>query len=745
MAKVDQLISTASAGGTGAGPTMPLSSPQWEGVVNVGRGLANLGQSIAMVGANQKKAQEQVKKIEDMKWLDTQYSAYQRSISDFENNPENSSREDFEVALWDYTTQLRAELIESAPSAEAAAAFESQSLGFATRRYASASDIASKNRVNSSIEKTTARIQEALHAFRMDSNRTGAVENLIVERDVILNNVEHVFGEMAPGVTEKIQSQLDEEIILAVHSEFPTLAQTVLDGNKTFSGPKRKQLGDLIKRSQEVPNLLIKHAFGKRREQQIFDAQRGQSFDTIPLEEYQAIYGVEEGLIHKSEDDARISGYAQAHNFLSEVGHTNAQTQISELNKLAQKIEDPTQMRIFQEVVEPTIRANLKVQENNSVLWLSQNNPEIKRIQSEFAAASEDMKEGIGMELYDAILKYQGYAPVDAENPEQYLNRPSGMRHVMDVNQAREVVKQINSGSPQEALQAISETVAQYPTEQQQAVAFNDLVTLGNLRQEYQLAYQNKDAWWIDAYIGALQGSDAIGKISEEETTELEGYLSGNALWGSFQTAMLGANYQRAEDIAGFKNGILIMAKAQMLRGKRMRDAVNEAVDMMIGSTLAFTETNGRPMVISRERSDGTSITDDEVDFIGEALEITLRRGIPWSEINPRNFSAHSVLTPGSEKWVNQVRRDIRRNGFWVTNNDGKSATLWIENKIGELLQLTDKNNKTFEVRFEDVLDSQTMQNIRFSRISEILSLDPVSGLPSAPPQLSAPWLRRGD
>lgn len=684
-------------------------SPLGSGIQAAGQGVANVGSSMVGIAAHQKAIQEQTKKLDDMQWVDENYASYSRSLSDFTNNPENTSQSDFEMRTWNQAKDLRTELMENAPSAEAARAFESQATSQAVRRYESASAIAARNRVSGVLTQVSERAQAALHSYRTDSNRPAAVSNLYGEREQIINNAKEAFGDIAPETVNKITTELDDEMVMALYTEFPEQAKALLDSNKTIDGRRRKTLEDMIARSAKVPNLLVTDAFNKQRQQLTFDAQQGSAFNKTPVELYQAIYGEERGIINKQEDDRRIDGFSKAHEFLGEVGHMNAESQMARLQELLKDANTPEKWEMFSQMILPTITKNLELQDRDRVSWLTQSNPEVQRLQAELEAASPEQKLGVQREMYDSILRYQGYAPPDAENPEMYLNRATTDRHIMSLAQARQVAMNINNGSPGEALQNIAAVIEEFPSVDQGVVAFNDLVTMGGLEQEYQVAWLNKDEWWIDQYVGALQNTKSVESLSDVQKTELTDMIQANGTWGQFQGSVLAGNFQRADEVEGFRSAIMMMANAHTLRGKTLREAVDMAVKNLIGTNLAFTESNDRPMMIMRKAKDGTIRTEEDIEFIGEALSMVIRstRTFPIDQLSAQNFSQYEILGRGSDQWNNQVMHDIREKGFWVSSNDGQSVTLYIENATGDITELTDNNGKAFSVDFDELLSSE--------------------------------------
>jgi len=294
-----------------------------------------------------------------------------------------------------------------------------------------------------------------------------------------------------------------------------------------------------------------------------------------------------------------------------------------------------------------------------------------------------------------------------------YLDAPTNARHLMSVQEAERNADTINHGSPKEVLNAVNQVMRSYPDERHQNIAFNDMVNLPKavrgIKQEYQLAFLNQSAPWVDNYLGSIANSESIKGVQPDKRKDFDDALKADKTWQAFSHSMMGDNFQRGDQIEGFKNGILTYAYAKATRdGLTPKSAIQSASTELIGSELGFANVNGQTMMVNRDAGPNNPPRGDaDMARIGRNMELSLQfidpREIKLEDERGRSlFPALNV--PGlSDRAKNQsIRNAITMNGTFQASADGNSATLYY-NDGGNHFELRDKNNRAFRIMFNDV------------------------------------------
>lgn len=694
--------------GFGANVAQPIA----QGLENVSGSLLNVAENLDRASRQKELIQREKKTRDDVSWTGEAAFQLKNYLNEWMTNPDNNGKDTFSSDFMKlYNDQVEGYQAD-APSTEARQMFTNHMQSFVSSKYDQALDITERTKTSNALDSINKQVDFALDDYR----KTGALpgsdpdSELLMSMSQIHDNVNQTFGKLAPKLRDRVTAEVASDFILAASQQNPDLAQQILDQSPSVDEKQRLQLQARIDQQSEVKDIVERDSFNRLRDNHLVQVEHGVTRETIPLDQYKLYYDSKEAVIKKREDDQKVDVLLGSRDMIDSISGMAASYQVEALNKYHDKIDDTTKENIYS-LVMPQIKQEIQLQSKNPVAWLQQYNPEVKTL-SERASNSPESDRVVSLnERNSSILKYQGPPPVDASSDDKklYLDVPLSQRHLMRSDEAESSVATINSGKPGETMQKIAQVLEQYPDDTHKMIAFNDLVTVPSegkkLRQEYQLVWQNKDAWWIDTFVGALQQSGPLKSMSEEKTKDLEKFLDNDARFASFKRAIIGDNFQRAHEIEGYRNGIMMYARAMMTSGMRDRDAMKLASDRLIGETLGFADVNGSPLAILKQRPLASlpPRTDEEVADLGRRMSIALQYIDP-RKIDQRNFPGLRQL--GEEPRVERMqalRNMITSRGFFQTSPDGQGATLYFHDDSGLQFQVSDKSGNPFTVDFENV------------------------------------------
>lgn len=715
MAKIPQpqfntSINVPQIGGSGL-PVSPSVGPVGQGLQNLGSGL------IARSRRNKREAEitaDKAKTLDDRTWSANTYSAFSKELTDYYNNPDNYNSETFHKDLDEFTQGRISELEANAPSKEAAEQFKSRALGQAASRYDQAAARSTQTKIGNLMDSYDNEVQAMLYAYRNNSSDLSGLGELEESRAIAIADAKETFSD-SPKLAKQIESQINLSIIAETIDSNPEYAKALLNEDKTISPEKRAQLLRQIDRSEKSVSALERDTFNRSRESTVFNAVKGDSYDKVPIEEYELYYDADKAAVMKRQDDLKIDAYKMANDFVDTISNKNSTTQMQELEKLVESAQAPEQRAAIQQIIEPQVRANLEMIEKDPVSWVSRNNATIKRLDAEIEKATDEERIGLLTERNELILQVQGYSDGVMDDSE-YLNKPSNHRNLLTVDEATQLANRINRESPQVALDTIRGIMAEYPDEQHQWIVFNDLASIGKekIRQEYAMAFQNADKWWIDSYLASLQNFDGLKELTQSTVQDIRASVNAHPSWMAFQTSIIGDSFQRAGEIKGYKSGIEAFAKSFMARGSSLDDAVDKAINYLIDESLGFTEINGEPMPILREKQDGTVRTDQEIADVGRRLNVALSRVDP-RRIDQSNFGFLSGLGPDEERVerLQALRDAVTSAGFWQMSPDGQSALLYYSDDNNNIFQVREKDGTPLEIALDDLPSFTTTRQRR--------------------------------
>lgn len=706
MAKIPQII----AGGLGSAdmgvraPAGAFGAGKAQGTQNLGQGIANVGVGLYNVGMQRQSQRNRAAELEHARWAGDTETQFQKELAEYMADPERANSPTFAADFLEFANNRLSELEEEAPSREAAIRYRQRAQNTLVRRYEQALDRQAATQLNNQKLSIEDRTSTAIHIFRTEQNKAMAVQEIDAQYGNIIEDINTMLGDIAPGTARALRAGVTAEIVRATASDNPEYARKILDANKDIDENSRQSLIKVIERGEKSINLIELDAFTRERERRLIAAQDGQDIEPLPIEAYTPYFDdPQKALVAKKNDDLRLAAVKRAHEVVEELRGKNPAAIFDDVEAMKSQMTEPEQRAAYEQIIVPTVNSWARLIDQDPVAWLASTNPEIEKLTKDAEAAGENESLAVRQARYEAILKYQGRAP-EGEDPDMFLNKPQNLRHIMSRAEANQHAATINNGAPGEVLERIQQVLDHYTGFEH--YAFNDLVSLpdgGGIRQEYQLAFQNKDAWWVDSYLGALRGSKEIAQLSEEKSRELQARITGTPEWMAFQNAIIGDNMQRAKDLVGYRSGIEAMTRALMTNGMEMKDAVERATAMLISESMGFTDVNGEPLVILRERSDPTQPprTDEEIQDIGRRL------GVALSHIDPRLIDtrpfADALAGMGDEAKLRTIEDTITQRAFWQTDPDGQSVSLYLHDDNGFVFQLTETDGSPITVDLDDL------------------------------------------
>lgn len=696
-------------GGSGpqASPGMFIKNP---GVEALQPGVEALTGAVTAIGARQMHEEKRIKSEQDAVWVGETMEAERRHWIDWLAKDENAADPEVSGRFADYAKTRINELSSGAPSERARLALRQNLANPMTRAYDEAVSLgrkASLSRLGESFDNRATTALSALRAGGRFADAYDAWGNLYEDID------KHI-GKFSPEAAKNLKGKYELDLIYATIDEEPEIARGLIEHSTLIDERQRRTLIKTLDTAEKAVSAEARYSFEKQRDDARARADLGVAFDAPSTAEYAAIYGKDAPAYEKQDQDY-IGVMRGVFNEYSVIQDKHPGFQSQHVAKLAQTIETADDAIKVKKLAEK-VSASAQLFDSDKVGWLSTNNEEVRRLNEKILASTESERAALMSERAATLLRFQGPAPEDGpeKGSQRYLNLPENERSVLGSDEAEQYAAMVNKGAPSEALKQFDQLLAQFPDEQHRVIALNDMVRLprGNrgVKQELQLAMQNRGAWWLDSYIAAVSHSGDVKTLGGVEQKDLESKLAANGTWLAFQRSMIGDNMQRANEVAGFRQGVLSFAQAQVLKGVNPKEAVTRSIDMLIGESLGFTEVNGRALVIPRQRNNKTTRTDDEVEDLGRRLAVSLSYVDP-AKIDDSRFQIPEEVK-GVPRW--QILRDqVTSRGFFQPLPDGQGVTLYVADDSGDITQIRDKKGRAFKILYDDLplfTSSQTVQ-----------------------------------
>lgn len=677
------------------------------GVGNLGRGLAAAGGGLQDLSAVVADLDKRRKGEDEDRWAGDALHQEQNHLSEWQTKEENNSGEDYAKNFLAYSESRIAEYEGKAPSKRAALTFRQGMQSFIRSRYTGALQTSEETRVGNNRDSIISQTSLALGTYR----GSGAVPNVDAASELmwshqdIRSRIERTFAN--PVIRRKLGAYVDSEIALGVAQQDPSTARSIITNSGDLEESAKVVLLNKIDAIEESARQVGRDDFNRFRADHLTLSREGRTRGMISLGDYKQHFDDGTAKRLKADDDQAQRIYGRANKGFDEFAGTNAQHQLRSLQKMRESIAGVEDDKVLVELAR-RLREVQELQEKDPVSWLSLHNPEVMEMtkRASAAATSESL-----MARHSSLLKYQGVPPPDEKNPERYLGLPILDRRLMTVGEVKRGQDYINQGTPPEAMKRIEEVLATYPGPDAQDVAFNDLSRdPDGIKQEYRLAWQNKNEWWVQSYVAAVNDAKGFSALSEERKGALSKEVDDNPDWKSFERYFTGADPTRADEVAGFKHGVMAYANFfSVTQGKNMRESVKESIGHLLNSTMGRTSVSGRTLWVMRERPGKPKRVDDEVADIGRRLIVSLKDLDP-REIDQGKFPGLSAINPKEDNIdrLQALRDQVTRNGYFVPTADGQSMILYLAGDSGIPFEVRDKQGRAFMIELDDLPLFQT-------------------------------------
>ena len=678
----------------------------------------NVSDDMFALNAKIQQQRKQAKNLDDERWASEQYENAKLSLAEYSSQPTVAHADDVAEKILGFTSShLDSITPDSAPSPEAYRLFKESFTRFGMSRAGQAYEQGYKNKIDNAVVSFSDQIATAITAYNTDKNLHGLLDSSAQ----ITATVSKTLGELDPFKAKALKEDLVTQSALVVMRDNPSAATTLVMRSTDIDEQTRTRLLSEIKTASRTRNSFQQYTFGLERQRQNEMAEiSGKNVNRFTTAEYTAIYGEEQGQVEKAQDDLLIGIGAKAATIWNTVKALNPDEQQRVLSSIVDTStrtpENIIERQGLEKMLAHKLQANIKLAETDSVGFLAANNPIVTAAGTDLNTAYAKLQanpndENVRLEysaklktFNDTLLMLQGPPPKGVEQTEAaklYLNKPQSQWSLLSADEAKTQGDFLNSAKPNEFLTKTDEYMSRYVDDKHRQIAFNDLVTRGKLNQQYQFAWLNRDAWWINSYVSAIAAGKDIS-VSEKEFKDITDRVDAHPTFMSFTQALVGTENQNPNEYAGFREGVIQWAKVlTKTQGKSAKEAVNSAMQL-VTNNLGFTKVNGRPLMIYKQRDGLPKYTDEEVDDIGRRLGF-VSQFIPLKDVDTESFTAllHGM---SEEAKLKALSDDLSSRMFWQIGPDGKSASAYVIDKSGlQAFQLRDKTQKPFVVRFNNL------------------------------------------
>lgn len=706
MPEVRTIIAGERVDGGGAGMLAPESAfDQSAGVEAVGRGVAVVADAMAGIAARQAAERKRIQDEQATVWAGETIENERRHWLDWMASPDNVQDPNIAEKFTTYAKTRVNELASAAPTKEAGAAVRLHLGSTLTRNYNEAVEMGRRSSFARLGQSFDHRAATGITAYRSGGQNSMLVETLTG----LYADIDKTLAPYSRDTANQLKAKYELDGIYAAIDTDPQFAKKLVAQSTWLDERQRGMLTRSIEDADARIGADMRYAFEQQRVDARVRWEAGKDFNELPLAQYEAVYPKDVARAKKAEDDSQLRVMRGVHEEYVNIQDKHPLYQSKRLNDLAQAIateEDAKKVRYLSD----RVAASARLMDKDPVAWLITNNSSIRKLTDEARSVPPEQRAAALQRRADAILQRQGRAPdgidaVKAGESETYLDVPEHMRSLLTAGEAEEYANRVNGGTPSQALEAFDQLMAQFTNPQHQVIAFNDMVRLPpngrGVRQELQLVIQNRNAWWLPQYISAITQGPGVKQLSTTDSKEFYDKLDATPQWLAFQRAMLGDNLQRANELAGFRQGVVAFAQSMTLRGMSLKESVEKSVGLLFGETLGVTTVNGMPLAVSRSTKTGVSRTDEEVEDLGRRLSVAL------SMVDPAKVDDSIINTGGLP--VNDIARfqavrdQITTRGFFQPTQDGRGATLFIPDSLNNPIQVRDKRGRPFRIMYDEL------------------------------------------
>ena len=699
MARIPQIFAQSDIR---SGPVAPEISPLAlsggaGGLADLGQGMANLGGTLGELDAK--------KKSDDAKrWHSEAAAQYTEQAITFLNDPTNASREDYADISFKFLKDKKSEFLQNAPPA-ARQLFNQFADNFANSHRAGILERTHRVKLENSKLSVEANVNTALGVFRQMPD----VETAETLRQIEHDKVASIFGGVSPTAERKLREYIDDQFVIGVAEKNPDYARQILEKSEYIDEVRRKTLLAHIDSVEQRGLSLAKYEFEKVLSRSIESGfSNNLPIPPVDKKNFLGLYGKDDGELafRKFEDQRQEANTAIS--VITGLKDKNAAAITKQANDF-QKAGNVS--RTLKNLVAQKAEELVRQQAKDPAGYLAANNDEVHSAFTAFQSAPDEHKARAFQKYADVALKFQGYGQDD-----RYLNLPTGARHVLPEPMAKEWAAKLNQGGFQEKIQTLEQFGKLFESYSAWQTAYNDLVTMPEkgqgLKPEYQLALQflnwkDGQAYFsqpelVASYFGAVDNAELLKEIGQKREIykDYSEKLDSNVEWQNWARNMYGEFWQRADEVAAAKRGLIAWA---WTRGKGPSESVREAVETFITKHQWTGSVNGSPLPLSRKRKDGSMRSDDEMEDIQRRLAVSLK----YLDVDQLDKSRlqflPSQLGENSKEARLHTMRYLLSEGFFVPEPDGNAVTLYVMSDNGTRTQLTDKNAQPFRIHLDNL------------------------------------------
>lgn len=698
------------------------------------QGAGDLGKVATSLALKQKQQEEKLKHLDDIRWATEALQQEQLGLAKFMADEKNQKSEDFGDRVASYT-QSRMDNYssqEQAPSSDAFRIFKQNFDHLATQSQISAIDTGANNKVNGIINSANNSISLAQDTFRTlrGVNEKQALANMVNSIAQIKTSIDAGIGQFAPDKAHKLHENLITQSVLNVMTTNPGAARAILESSKEIDEQTRYQLNNEINQASRNINIGHRNAVIAQAEGIESFARQGNIVNPLSKASFSDVLSEPQATEVYDKHVATVKTYNDGNYIVNAVSSFNRDSIGKVINTLLKPSDLTPENAVEKEsLAKYTVGQLAKIvdtQKTDIMSVLVSHNQHVKGLYDVASSIEDPQDKAMAMvAANDAALLYQGPAPqnISSNEAKMYHDRPLNDRHLLFVHTAESIAKDINMATPKEVIKKIAETLSVYTKEDHAAKVYNDLVTLGKLSQQYQVAWLYKDSPWIDTYLGSLQAGKDLN-VPEKTVTDI-----GNLVWNdpsfvNLRETITRDNLQGSKSVNGFYEGTKQFAIALTSQGKSSKEAVLAATSRIVDEGLGFTSINGKKLMVLKKDESGRLRSQNDITNIGQSLILALEQ-VPIHELNDTAFTAtpgYSVL-PQTEK-LRALGRYVNERGFWQMLDNGQGAVLYGADPTGvQNFQLTDKQGKPFVVHFRDLPLSLLDAKKEWSKFAEMSTL----------------------
>ena len=689
------------------------------------RALQGLGGQIANAGQTVGAILEKRQQEKDNRWVGDNESEFNRELIQFQLD--NSHHEDFGERYRQFADERRAEYEKNAPSGKAAQLFRGTMQRTINRDYEQSLVRGENNRlVNFDLgesQNDTARAQNYQLQSKYDPD--GSNQDLVQNTAKAIARHHSTFGESMPKAAAAMSSRTEFSAVQAATEVDPKFAREILNSARFINPQQYDALDGQIDRAEK--SILAKGAWqdemARKSAMDVAEAQGKNAPPVTSLERLQALHGPEQGAyihakqqVEADEQNATVEFTKKYRGMSANFADYKLRQEVSAL-----KPEEGAKARAAVRA-QTWINQQRVIQTKNPTAWLSANQEDVTRAKGNaeraFALAAStpdgpqktmDMHFAMQEQGYfiDLLKHRQGPAPagVPIDEAAKYLDLEE--THIISKDHATRLALQMRDAGPEERLKIAQSLRQQYGRHAEDL--FSDVAKMPDEADRLPasvvqgLAISNPR--WAAAYMQAQVKFKSLGSLDPEQVDKYDKLVRADPEFTLMKKGWLGEYSQRSPMMDSSKEGIVRYAVMLASEGGKdgtplnPADAVKMALHHVVTSEMAFVSVNGRVVPMARKIGDKT-LTEDDAKDMGRGMEILLRQLPPQEIARTYGENKRFPIAPIGQDEQEFVMRKLWTNGFFVTDKDGTTATLYFNGDDGAF-QLRDLSNRPFKIAYD--------------------------------------------